>query len=79
MKKTSYHKIKEIKLGQSQIEVCIESIPTEDQLRKQITKIYDVVNNIASQVEKRGIDTSKWFYTDKQLKCLKENSENNFI
>lgn len=79
MEKTSYHKIKELKIGQSQIEVCIESIPTEDQVRNYLTNIYDVVNNIAAKAEKRGVDTSKWFYSHKQIQQLKERSENSFI
>lgn len=79
MEKTSYHTIKELKLGQSQIEVCIEVIPTEDQVNKYLTNIYDVVNNIAAKAEKRGIDTSKWFYSTKQIQLLKESPDNKFI
>lgn len=79
MKKTSYHTIKEFKLGQSQIEVCIEIIPTEDQVKKYLTNIYDVVNNIAANAEKRGIDTSRWFYSTKQIQLLKESPDNKFI
>ena len=71
----SYHTIKELTLGKTQIRVCIESIPTED----QVTKIYDVVNDIAHKAEKRGVDTSKWFYTPKQIRQLKESPENKFI
>ena len=79
MEKTSYHTIKELKLGQARIEVCIESIPTEDPVKKYLTNIYDVVNNIAAKAEKRGVDTSKWFYTEKQLKRLKQDPINEFI
>lgn len=79
MEKTSYHTIKELKLGQARIEVCVESIPTEDQVKKYLTNIYDVVNNIAAKAEKRGVDTSKWFYTTKQIQKLKESPENKFI
>lgn len=80
MKNTeSYHTIKELTLGKTQIRVCIESIPTEEQIRKRLTKIYDVVNNIAYKAEKRGVDTSKWFYTSKQIRKLKNNPENKFI
>lgn len=75
----SYHTIKELTLGKTQIRVCIESIPTEDQVKKRLTKIYDVVNDIAHKAEKRGVDTSKWFYTPKQIRKLKESPENKFI
>lgn len=79
MEEINYHTIKEFRIGQSQIEVCIESIPNDEQLKKHLTKIYDVVNDIASYAEKRGVDTSKWFYTSDQIKFLKESPENKFI
>lgn len=80
MKKTeSYHTIKKLLLGQTEIEVCIENIPTVEEKRKHLIKIYDVVNDIARMAEKRGIDTSKWFYTDKQLKVLRKDPINEFI
>ena len=75
----SYHTIKELTLGKTKIRVCIESIPTEDQVKKRLIKIYDVVNDIAAKAEKRGVDTSKWFYTPKQIRQLKESPENKFI
>ena len=75
----SYHTIKELTLGKTQIRVCIESIPTEDQVKRRLTKIYDVVNDIAKKDKKRGVDTSKWFYTPKQIRQLKESPENKFI
>ena len=75
----SYHTIKELTLGKTQIRVCIESIPTEDQVKKRLTKIYNDVNDIAHKAEKRVVDTSKWFYTPKQIRQLKESPENKFI
>ena len=75
----SYHTIKELTLGKTQIRVCIESIPTEDQVKRRLTKIYDVVNDIAHKAEKPGVDTSKWFCTPKQIRQLKESPENQFI
>ena len=75
----SYHTIKELTLGKTQIRVCIESIPTEDQVKKRLTKIYNVVNEIAHKAEQRGVYTSKWFYTPKQIRQLKESPENKFI
>ncbi len=77
--KQSYHTIKQLQLGQTEIEVCIETIPTEEQQKQRLIRIYDVVNEIADKANKRGIDTSKWFYTSKQIKKLKENSNNLFI
>lgn len=80
MKKTeSYHTIKKLTLGETQVRVLIETIPTEEQIRERLIKIYDVINNIARKAEKRGVDTSKWFYTSKQIRELKKNPENKFI
>lgn len=79
MGEKSYHTIRNIKLGQTDIEVCVESIPTEEQLKRNLTKIYDVVNSIARKAENRGIDTSKWFYTEQQLQLLKAKPENTFL
>ena len=75
----SYHTIKELTLGKTKVRVCIESIPTEEQVIKHLTKIYDVINDIARKAERRGVDTSKWFYTSKQIRQLKESPENKFI
>ena len=75
----SYHTIKQLKLGQTNIEICIESFPTVEEKRNNLIKIYDVINDIAMKAEKRGVDTSKWFYTDEQLKLLKQDSMNEFI
>ena len=54
-------------------------MPNIPQKRNHLIKIYDVVNDIARKAEKRGVDTSKWFYTEKQLKILKQDPINEFI
>ena len=71
--------IKEIKLGQAQVEFHIDEIPTEEQVKNRLIKIYDTINKIATNAEKRGIDTSKWFYTPKQIKSMKERNKQLFI
>ena len=75
----SYHTIREFNLGQTKIEVCIAEIPTEDQIKQRLTKVYDVINDIAIKAERRGVDTSKWFYTAKQLQKIKTNNLEKFI
>ena len=75
----SYHTIKNLTLGKTEIEICIESIPTIEEKRNHLIRIYDIVNDIARKAEKRGVDTSEWFYTDKQLKLLKQDPMNEFI
>lgn len=74
-----YHTIKNLKIDNTEIEVCMgNSLSVEDK-KNNLVKIYDVINEIAGCVEKRGIDTSKWFYTKKQLKQLKQDPTNKFI
>ena len=46
-KNESYHTIKNLTLGQTEIEICIENIPTVEEKRNHLIKIYDVVNDIA--------------------------------
>ena len=77
--KESYHTIKDFKLDQTKVKICIKNIPTEEQIKRKLTQIYDVINEIADSAKARGIDTSKWFYTNKQLKKLKEDPNNNSI
>lgn len=79
MKEKSYHTIKDYTLDQTKIKICIKNIPTEEQIKRKLTQIYDAINEIADSAKMRGIDTSKWFYTNKQLKKLKEDPNNNFI
>lgn len=72
--------IKKVKLGSTEINFYDDAIPTStEDKKKNIIKLYDTINNIADKAEKRGIDTSKWFYTDKQLKLLKEEKKELFI
>ena len=70
--------IKSVKDGNTTIEVYAET-PPEEELRKRLIHIYDVFNELATQVEARGGDTSKWFYTDKQLEKLKKDKKCRFI
>lgn len=71
--------IKQVKLGQSQVEFYIDNTPTKEQFRERLIKIYDLINKFAIDAEKRGVDTSKWFYTSKQLKKLKATNSDLFI
>ena len=52
---------------------------TVAQKRKQLTKIYDTIHKIARDCEKRGIDTSTWFYTEEEIKKMKNNPRYTFI
>lgn len=52
---------------------------TVAQKRKQLRKIYDTINEIARNCEKRGIDTSDWFYTDEEIEKMKKDPRYTFI
>lgn len=71
--------IKKMEIGQSQIEIFVEKIPTEEQIKTTLTRLYDVINNIADRAERRGVDTSKWFYTSNEFEELRACPKNKFI
>lgn len=71
--------IKQVKLGQSEVEFYIENNPTTEQFRERLIQIYDLINKFAVDAEKRGINTSKWFYTSQQLQKLKRINSDLFI
>lgn len=76
----SYHTIKKLEIGKTKIELCIKDEPiNEEQEKNQLIKIYDLVNEISRRLEKSGIDTANWFYTDNQIKKMKNCPENKFI
>lgn len=66
------------KFGNSTVIVHIPQM-TVAQKRKQLRKIYDTINEIARNCEKRGIDTSDWFYTDEEIEKMKNNPRYTFI
>ncbi len=71
--------IKQVNLGQSQIEFYIDNLPTKEQFRERLIEIYDLINKFAVDAEKRGVDTSKWFYSKKQIQKLKTINSDLFI
>lgn len=76
---SSYHTLKQYKIGQSIIEICVEEIPTEEQIRQYLINIYDGINDLARELEEKGIDTSEWFYTSKQIQEMKKDPSIKFI
>ena len=57
----SYHTIKELTLGKTQIRVCIESIPTEDQVKRRLKVILTIlltiiIGLILGLIIKKGVD-----------------------
>ena len=72
------HEIKKFNLGDTKVKIIIPEM-TVAQLRKCLTYIYYTINEIAEDCEKRGIDTSSWFYTDAEIEKMKNNPDYTFI
>ncbi len=70
--------IKKFNLGNTKVEVIVPEM-TVAQLRKNLTNLYDTINKIARNCEKRGIDTSDWFYTDEEIEKMKNDPRYTFI
>ena len=68
---------KELQIENSQIEVIFET--DKEKIKRNLKKVYDVINNIASNCEKRGIDTSKWFIPNEKIEKMKKNKNYNFL
>lgn len=52
---------------------------TVAQKRERLRKIYDTIHQIARNCERRGIDTSDWFYTPEEIEKMKKDSRYTFI
>lgn len=49
------------------------------ELKKNLTRLYDVINEIARTHKEKGEDVSHWFYTKEQVQELKKDPKNRFI
>lgn len=47
--------------------------------KEDIINFYDVVNDIARNLEKKGVDTSDLFYTDEEIKTMERSGKYKFI
>lgn len=70
--------IKSLIINNTKNEVYMEEGTLEDK-KRNLKNIYDTINDIARKVEKRGVDTSSWFYTHEQIEAMKKDSRYNFI
>lgn len=70
--------IKTLSLGQTEVEIYDDYIPTNiDKKKENLIKVYDVINDIARTLDRKK--TKSWFLTNKQLKTMKESGKYNFI
>lgn len=64
-------------IGNSEIEVTFEK--DKEKIKNNLTKVYDIINKIADNCEKKGIDTSKWFLSQKDIEKMKKDGKYSFL
>lgn len=62
-------------LGNTKILELENNLSNEDK-RRNLKKVYDVLNAIAKDLSLKGIDIKKYFLTKKQYEDIKKNSKN---
>lgn len=60
------------KLENSVVEIE-RSIASKEEIKKNLIELYDVVNEIAEEQRRKGVDTSDWFYTAQELESIKND------
>lgn len=61
--------IKTNKIGNTAIEIYDDCIPTQkEEIKKNIKNLYNVVNNISRNINKKEIKELDIFYNEKELK-----------
>lgn len=61
--------IKTKKIGNTTIEIYDDCIPTKkEEIKKNIKNLYNVVNNISRNINKKEIKELDIFYNEKELK-----------
>lgn len=63
---------RQYKLENSVVEIE-RSIASKEEIKKNLIELYDVVNEIAEEQRKKGVDTSDWFYTEQELESIKND------
>lgn len=57
--------------------IKIENKLSDEELKRNLTKLYDVINKIAATLPEEV--TKDWFMTDEQLEKMKNNPKYRFI
>lgn len=50
-----------------------------EEKKKNLKKVYDVINKIARNHKAKGEDVSNWFYTKAEFEQIKKNPKNRVI
>lgn len=69
--------IKKINVGKAKIEIHSNTTPEES--KKNLIKLYDVINEIADRKRAAGINVDDWFYTQEEINKIKKNNSMNLI
>lgn len=75
----NYYVLSDRKIGNARTRILIKEKPTVEQHRKFLIKLYDCINEIAEEKERKGEDMSRWFYTKEQIEELKKDPKIKFI
>lgn len=74
----SYQLTNSLNIGHTTIDIYQKSA-NEDTVKRNLTNVYDAINEIAISVEQRGGDVSNWFLNKKQKKKIQEDPKYQFI
>ena len=69
--------IKKLTIGKAKVE--IHSNVTPEESKKNLIKLYDVINEIADRKREQGINVDDWFYSQEELDEIKRNKSVNLL
>lgn len=69
--------IKKLTIGKAKVE--IHSSVTPEESKKNLIKLYDVINEIADRKREQGINVDDWFYSQEELEEIKRNKSVNLL
>ena len=70
--------IRKINDGNSVIEIYTSELSIEEQ-KKNLINLYQIINEISDNQEKKGINTSDWFYTQQELQEMRKSGQYKFL
>lgn len=74
-KEKSYQLLKRFENGDE----IYQEEATESEVRQTLINIYDVINQIADNLLKRGINVKSWFIKPSQLNLMKKSPKYRFL
>ena len=69
--------IKKLTIGKAKVE--IHSSVTPEESKKNLIKLYDVINEIADRKREQGINVDDWFYSQEELEEIKRSKSVNLL